>query len=177
MPVALRTLTLKATDVVITPSEVARRLSERVQDVCAYLLPGGKRKGSEWVCGDGPAGVGLSPAPPDLTDYRVLAGMTPLDFYRRVTIGVAGTAMPAFESRLRADERWAVAVYASSLRLPAAEGDAPPALREFATSARLSEAAEVPMLLVGDSLGMVIQGHEVPIPVTLDHIIYHASIG
>ena len=45
-----------------------------------------------------------------------------------------------------------------------------------ATSARLSEAAGVPMLLVGDSLGMVIQGHETPIPVTLDHIIYHASI-
>jgi 3-methyl-2-oxobutanoate hydroxymethyltransferase len=45
-----------------------------------------------------------------------------------------------------------------------------------ATSARLSEAAGVPMLLVGDSLGMVIQGHEYPIPVTLEHIIYHASI-
>jgi len=45
-----------------------------------------------------------------------------------------------------------------------------------ATSARLSEAAGVPVLLVGDTLGMVIQGHEYPIPVTLDHIIYHASI-
>ncbi|MDZ4769720.1 MAG: 3-methyl-2-oxobutanoate hydroxymethyltransferase [Chloroflexota bacterium] len=45
-----------------------------------------------------------------------------------------------------------------------------------AFSARLSEAAGVPMLLVGDSLGMVVQGHDVPIPVTLDHIIYHASI-
>ncbi len=45
-----------------------------------------------------------------------------------------------------------------------------------AMSARISEAAGVPMLLVGDTLGMVIQGHEFPIPVTLDHIIYHASI-
>ncbi|MBK8032580.1 MAG: 3-methyl-2-oxobutanoate hydroxymethyltransferase [Chloroflexi bacterium] len=45
-----------------------------------------------------------------------------------------------------------------------------------ATSARLSEAAGVPMLLVGDSLGMVIQGHDVPVPVTLEHIIYHAEI-
>ncbi len=45
-----------------------------------------------------------------------------------------------------------------------------------ATSARLSEAAGVPILLVGDSLGMVIQGHDVPVPVTLDHIIYHAEI-
>jgi len=45
-----------------------------------------------------------------------------------------------------------------------------------ATSAYLSEAAGVPMLLVGDSLGMVIQGHDSTIPVTLDHIIYHAQI-
>lgn len=44
------------------------------------------------------------------------------------------------------------------------------------TSAYLSEAAGVPMLLVGDSLGMVIQGHDSTIPVTLDHIIYHSSI-
>jgi 3-methyl-2-oxobutanoate hydroxymethyltransferase len=45
-----------------------------------------------------------------------------------------------------------------------------------ATSAHLAEAAGVPMLLVGDSLGMVIQGQESTIPVTLDHIIYHAQI-
>src|SRR5690606_28137554 len=45
-----------------------------------------------------------------------------------------------------------------------------------ATSARISEAAGVPMLLVGDTLGMVVQGHKSTIPVTLDHIIYHAEI-
>ncbi|HYO88598.1 MAG TPA: 3-methyl-2-oxobutanoate hydroxymethyltransferase [Candidatus Limnocylindrales bacterium] len=45
-----------------------------------------------------------------------------------------------------------------------------------ATSARLAEAAGFPMLLVGDSLGMVVQGHDLPIPVTLDHMVYHASI-
>lgn len=45
-----------------------------------------------------------------------------------------------------------------------------------AMSARLSEAAGVPMILVGDSLGMVVQGHDSPIPVKLEHIIYHASI-
>ncbi len=45
-----------------------------------------------------------------------------------------------------------------------------------ATSAFLSEAAGVPMLLVGDSLGMVIQGHESTIPVTLDDIIYHSRL-
>jgi len=45
-----------------------------------------------------------------------------------------------------------------------------------ATSAYLSEAAGAPMLLVGDSMGMVIQGHDSTIPVTLDHIIYHSGI-
>ncbi len=42
-----------------------------------------------------------------------------------------------------------------------------------ATSARLVEAADVPIILVGDSLGMTIQGHETTVPVTLDDMIYH----
>lgn len=45
-----------------------------------------------------------------------------------------------------------------------------------ATSARLGEKAGAVALLVGDSLGMVMQGHDTPVPVTLDHILYHASI-
>jgi 3-methyl-2-oxobutanoate hydroxymethyltransferase len=45
-----------------------------------------------------------------------------------------------------------------------------------AVSARASEAAGVPMLLVGDTLGMVVQGHDSTIPVRLEHVIYHAEI-
>ncbi len=45
-----------------------------------------------------------------------------------------------------------------------------------APSARLSEAAGIPIILVGDSLGMVVQGHDTPVPVKLEHMIYHASI-
>lgn len=45
-----------------------------------------------------------------------------------------------------------------------------------ATSARIAEASGVPMLLVGDTLGMVVQGHNSTIPVTLEHMIYHAEI-
>ena len=45
-----------------------------------------------------------------------------------------------------------------------------------ATSARIAEAANVPMLLVGDTLGMVVQGHDSTIPVKLEHMIYHAEI-
>lgn len=45
-----------------------------------------------------------------------------------------------------------------------------------AVSARLAEAAAIPLLLVGDTLGMVVQGHESTIPVTLEQMIYHAAI-
>lgn len=45
-----------------------------------------------------------------------------------------------------------------------------------ATSARLAEAAEIPMLLVGDTLGMVVQGYDSTIPVTMEHMIYHCQI-
>lgn len=45
-----------------------------------------------------------------------------------------------------------------------------------ASSARLAEAAGVPMLLVGDSLGMVVQGHDSTVKVRLEHMIYHAEI-
>ncbi|MBA3555141.1 MAG: FTR1 family iron permease, partial [Gemmatimonadales bacterium] len=54
-------------------------------------------------------------------------------------IGVVGTAMPAFEHRLPADDRWAVALYSSLLRLPAPAGDPPPALAAFATTGRMSD--------------------------------------
>lgn len=45
-----------------------------------------------------------------------------------------------------------------------------------ANSARVSEMADVPILLVGDTLGMVVQGHHSTIPVTLEHMIYHCEI-
>ncbi len=45
-----------------------------------------------------------------------------------------------------------------------------------APSARLAELAAIPIILVGDSLGMVIQGHHDPIPVRLEHMIYHSEI-
>jgi 3-methyl-2-oxobutanoate hydroxymethyltransferase len=42
-----------------------------------------------------------------------------------------------------------------------------------ATFARLVDQAGIDAVLVGDSLGMVIQGHEHTLPVTLDEVIYH----
>jgi high-affinity iron transporter len=89
---------------------------------------------------DGAAARGLDPAPTPLRDWQLLSDQSPLDFYRRVSLGVVGTAMPAYEARLSSDDRWAVALYASLLRLPGPEGDAPPALRAFATTGRMSDA-------------------------------------
>lgn len=91
--------------------------------------------------GDGPVAAALTPHPPDLTDRAALADRSPLDFYRRITLGIAGTAMPAFESQLSATDRWAVAEYASTLRLPAAAGEPPAGLRSFATTATMSDRA------------------------------------
>ena len=89
--------------------------------------------------GDGLGGRGLAPPPSNLTDAALLATATPLDFYRRVTIGVAGTAMPGYEHQLSADDRWAVALFASTLRLPPARGGVPAALSSFAVTAGLSD--------------------------------------
>src|SRR5438270_10602991 len=43
-------------------------------------------------------------------------------------------------------------------------------------TARLLDEAGVDVLLVGDTLGMVVQGHETTLPVTLDQMIYHAEM-
>ncbi|HEX8754747.1 MAG TPA: 3-methyl-2-oxobutanoate hydroxymethyltransferase [Steroidobacteraceae bacterium] len=42
-----------------------------------------------------------------------------------------------------------------------------------ASFAVLLDQADVDVVLVGDSMGMVIQGHDTTVPVTMDHIVYH----
>lgn len=44
------------------------------------------------------------------------------------------------------------------------------------TSAQLVERAGIPMILVGDSLGMVVQGRDSTLPVTVDDIVYHTTM-
>jgi 3-methyl-2-oxobutanoate hydroxymethyltransferase len=41
------------------------------------------------------------------------------------------------------------------------------------TSAQIADRAGIPIILVGDSLGMVVLGYESTLPVTLDDMIYH----
>src|SRR3989304_10046950 len=42
-------------------------------------------------------------------------------------------------------------------------------------SARLVEEAGVPVILVGDSLGMVVLGYDSTIPVTMDEMLHHVK--
>jgi 3-methyl-2-oxobutanoate hydroxymethyltransferase len=44
-----------------------------------------------------------------------------------------------------------------------------------ATFARIISEAGAEAILVGDSLGMVLQGHDSTIPVTVDHMVYHTE--
>ncbi|OOY46816.1 3-methyl-2-oxobutanoate hydroxymethyltransferase, partial [Solemya velum gill symbiont] len=44
-----------------------------------------------------------------------------------------------------------------------------------ASFTRQIEEAGIETILIGDSLGMVIQGHDSTIPVTVDDIVYHVS--
>ncbi len=44
-----------------------------------------------------------------------------------------------------------------------------------ASFAALEEVAGVDVILVGDSLGMVCQGHPHTVAVTVDHMVYHAA--
>jgi high-affinity iron transporter len=120
--------------------------------------------------GDGPKAKQVEgPPPADLTDRRAMSAVSPVDLYRTLTIGVAGTAMPQFDETLSAEDRWAVATYVATLRAdegtvregeglyaahcaachgPAGNGDGalaaalsvrPPALSDLAVQGRFSD--------------------------------------
>jgi len=62
-----------------------------------------------------------------------------------------------------------------TLRKMKAEGEKIAWLTAYdASFAMLVDMAGVDVVLVGDSLGMVIQGHETTVPVTMDDIVYHS---
>ena len=57
-----------------------------------------------------------------------------------------------------------------------AEGAKIPMLTCYdASFAALLEASGIELLLVGDSLGMTVQGHATTLPVTLDQMAYHTE--
>jgi high-affinity iron transporter len=67
--------------------------------------------------GDGPKAKRLvGPPPADLGDRAELAGVSPVDMYRKIAIGVEGTGMPEYAQSLSSDDRWALTTYVVSLR-------------------------------------------------------------
>jgi len=68
-------------------------------------------------------------------------------------------------------------VNVASLAKMKAEGEAIACLTAYdASFAVLLDNAGVDVVLVGDSLGMVIQGHDTTVPVTVDDMVYHSSL-
>jgi high-affinity iron transporter len=67
--------------------------------------------------GDGPKAKTLKgPPPADLSDPKVMGGTTLLEIFRRIAIGVPGTAMPEFAEDLSEQDRWAVAAYVGAMQ-------------------------------------------------------------
>ncbi|TLX22658.1 cytochrome c/FTR1 family iron permease [Thermomonas fusca] len=76
--------------------------------------------------GDGPAAVGMVPAPIDFTDMARATQRSPLALYEAISRGVAGTAMPAY-AQLDEAQRWALAFHVGGMAFDAAtrrEGEA-----------------------------------------------------
>lgn len=68
-------------------------------------------------------------------------------------------------------------VTVSTLRTHKRKGERFTCLTAYdASFAALLDEAGIDVLLVGDSLGMVIQGHETTVPVTLEDMIYHTRL-
>lgn len=71
--------------------------------------------------GDGPQARNLDPAPFDFHDVARQSQRSVHALYNVVTLGLDGTAMPAFSATLADDERWALAFHVANLLATAAE--------------------------------------------------------
>ena len=65
--------------------------------------------------GDGPDAAAIHPRPPAIGRAATLADATPALLFRVLSVGVAGTQMPAWGSKLTAQQRWEVVSYVQSM--------------------------------------------------------------
>jgi high-affinity iron transporter len=70
--------------------------------------------------GDGPAAKGLSTVPPAIGTAAEMHAVSPALMYRIISVGVRGTAMPAWTS-MTPSQRWNVVAYVTSLRTTPAQ--------------------------------------------------------
>ena len=78
--------------------------------------------------GDGPRAHEITPPPAAIGTAATMNGVSPALIYRVISVGVAGTLMPAWAGMLSPDDRWAVATYVNSLRASDADRAAGAAL-------------------------------------------------
>ncbi|HZI10275.1 MAG TPA: cytochrome c, partial [Myxococcus sp.] len=82
---------------------------------------------------DGSANVAIAsnmePAPANFQDAELMGGLTPYKAFNTTSFGVPGTSMPAWPT-LSEDERWSLAFFVFTLRLPPCEGTPPRASLE-----------------------------------------------
>ncbi|HEY1951771.1 MAG TPA: cytochrome c/FTR1 family iron permease [Gemmatimonadaceae bacterium] len=88
--------------------------------------------------GDGALAHTLSTAPPAIGSRQLTPELTPSLAYNVISVGVRGTAMPAFSATLSPQQRWNVINYIYSLRgeplvIPAAQPDATRQLTDTAS--------------------------------------------
>ncbi|HEY6828868.1 MAG TPA: FTR1 family protein [Gemmatimonadaceae bacterium] len=65
--------------------------------------------------GDGAAGAALNPKPPAIGSATAMHDVAPAMMFRKISVGVAGTAMAGFASTMTPEQRWNVVMYLSSL--------------------------------------------------------------
>jgi len=71
--------------------------------------------------GDGPAATpDMDPPPSDFHDEERMRARSVYGLYNTITLGVGGTSMQSYAQALSEEERWALALYVSSLRADAA---------------------------------------------------------
>jgi high-affinity iron transporter len=105
--------------------------------------------------GNGPVAHTLSTAPPGIGKRNLTPELTPTLAYNVVSVGVRGTAMPAFGPTLSTQQRWNIINYIYSLR---GERMALPVARADATAIPGDTASPVILALLDSALDFARQG-------------------
>jgi len=105
--------------------------------------------------GDGASAHTLSTAPPGIGSTRLTPELSPTLAYNVISVGVRGTAMPAFAAALTPQQRWNVINYIYSLR---GETMVLPAARPDATAIPGDTASPVILALLDSALDFARQG-------------------
>jgi high-affinity iron transporter len=65
--------------------------------------------------GDGPNAATINPKPPALGSAAVMRDVSPAMMFRKISVGVTGTAMLPFSPQLTTEQRWSIVTYIASL--------------------------------------------------------------